>query len=46
MYEAYIIRTIFIDLTEAFDLVTHKHFLQKSHDSGLSSDPVKWFLFI
>lgn len=38
----YIIRTIFSDLTEAFGLVTHKHFLQKSHDSGLSSDPVKW----
>lgn len=27
MYEAYIIRTIFIDLTKAFDLVTQKHFL-------------------
>lgn len=42
MCEVYI-RTIFIDLTEAFDLVTHKHFLQKFHDSGLSGDPVKWF---
>lgn len=26
MYEAYNIRTIFIDLNEAFDLVTHKYF--------------------
>ena len=43
MYEPYIIRTIFIDLTKAFDLVTQKHFLQRSHDSGLSSYPVKWF---
>lgn len=43
MYEAYIVRIIFIDLTEVFNLVTHKHFLQKSHDSELGSDPVKYF---
>lgn len=43
MSEAYIIRSIFIDLTEPFDLVNHIQFLQKSRDSGLSSDPVKRF---
>lgn len=42
---SHIIRTIFIDLTKAFDLVTQTLSSEILADLGLSSDPVKWFSF-